>query len=219
MKTLKLSVSAALILMLCNCSNPDKGHDAVVTDSTSINKEETQKDVVPEQPMDSAAMAKACEEFMTPGEMHKMLASQSGKWDAEIVFWAGPDQPPMPPSASVVENKMIIDGRYQETVYKGTMMGMPFEGRGVTAYDNGKKIFISTWIDNSGTGLMYCEGVYDQASETVILKGKMTDPSTGKDTEIRQEIKNPDPKHQILTMYVLNGGKEFKSMEIKLTKK
>jgi hypothetical protein len=66
---------------------------------------------------------------------------------------------------------------------------------------------------------MYCEGVYDQASETVILKGKMTDPSTGKDTEIRQEIKNPDPKHQILTMYAINKGKEFKSMEIKLTKK
>ena len=205
--------------MLCNCSNPDKGHDAVVVDSTSINKEETQKEAVPEQPMDSAAMAKAYEEFMTPGEMHKMLASQSGKWDAEITFWAGPDQPAMPPSASEVENKMIIGGRYQETVYKGTMMGMPFEGRGVTAYDNGKKTFISTWIDNSGTGLMYCEGFYDKDSETMMLKGKMTDPSTGKDAEIRQEIKNPDNKHQILTMYAVSGGKEFKSMEIKLTKK
>lgn len=52
------------------------------------------------------------------------------------------------------------------------MMGMPFEGHGTLAYDNHRKMFVSTWIDNMGSGIMVLEGTYDDASKTLTLMGK-----------------------------------------------
>jgi len=37
-------------------------------------------------------------------------------------------------------------------------MGMPFEGMGLDGYDNASKEYISIWIDNMGTGIMYMKG-------------------------------------------------------------
>ncbi len=33
-------------------------------------------------------------------------------------------------------------------------MGMPFEGMGIDGYDNLAKQYVSTWVDNMGTGIM-----------------------------------------------------------------
>ena len=41
----------------------------------------------------------------------------------------------------------------------------------------------------------------------------------GKDMNMRQVFKFIDDKHQVIEMYSINGGKEFKAMEMKLTKK
>jgi hypothetical protein len=49
-------------------------------------------------------------------------------------------------------NTMILGGRYQQSMIKGNMMGMPFEGMGLLGYDNAQKLFYSTWVDNMGTG-------------------------------------------------------------------
>lgn len=112
-----------------------------------------------------------------------------------------------------------MGGRYQRSVHTGEMMGMPFQGEGITGYDNGRKIFFSTWIDNMGTGMMYSEGKYDPVKKQLELKGKSTDPATGKAIDFRQTMKSIDADHQVMEMYMMNKGKEFKSMEIKLTRR
>jgi len=218
MKRLNILLSAALLMVLTQCNNADK-HDETPEHKADTATAEAHETPSPEPEIDSATAAKNYEMYMTPGEMHKWLESQDGKWDAELFFWMAPDQSAGPPSKATVENKMVLGGRYQESVYKGTMMGMPFEGHGTMAFDNAKKKFINTWIDNSGTGLMYMEGPYDETTKIITMSGKMIDPSTGKDCEMRQELKSTDDKHQVLTMYTTKNGKEFKSMEIKLTKK
>jgi hypothetical protein len=45
------------------------------------------------------------------------------------------------------------------------------------------------------------------------------DPTTGKDVQMRQVLKTVDDKHLVMEMYDTKGGKEYKSMEIQLTKK
>ncbi|PQJ10227.1 hypothetical protein CJD36_016185 [Flavipsychrobacter stenotrophus] len=170
-------------------------------------------------PMDSAAKMKAWMDYATPGDMHKMLASMSGKWSAETTMWEEEGKAPQMGSG-VCENKMIMGGRYEVSTFHGTMMGMPFEGTNTIAYDNGKKKFISTWIDNMGTGMMNLEGTYDAAGKALNLTGKCVDLLTGKDMEIREVTKMIDDKHQVMEMYTTPaGGKEFKTMEIKYTKK
>jgi hypothetical protein len=107
--------------------------------------------------MDSAAMMKAWEDFRTPGEMHQLLASWNGQWTAEVSSWIDPAQAPVKSQATNLLNP-IMSGLYQVGHLSGTMMGMHFEGRSVTGYDNAKKIFVTTWIDNLGSGIIMMTG-------------------------------------------------------------
>lgn len=165
------------------------------------------------------AEMKAWMDYMTPGDIHKMLAKSDGDWDADMTMWMAANTPPTKTTGTCT-NKMILGGRYQESKYAANMNGMPFEGIGTTAYDNALKKFVSTWIDNMGTGIMVMEGSWDNASKSLTTKGKTIDPTTGKEVTIREVFKIVDDNTQILEMYTIpTGGKEYKNMEIKLTRK
>ncbi len=170
------------------------------------------------QTQDSEATMKAWQAFMTPGDAHKMLASATGTWHQDMTMWMAPDTPPEK-STSTAENKMILNGLYQQSTHTGNFGGMPFEGISVTGYDNAKKIFVSTWIDNMGSGMMYMEGTWDDANKTINMKGKQTDPLTGKSIDIRETLKIVDDKNHVMEMFETREGKERKIMEIKMTKK
>jgi hypothetical protein len=162
--------------------------------------------------------SKAFTEYMTPGPTQQMMAKSAGTWTGTVTMWA---QEGATPTTSTMEttNTMILGGRYLQSMNKGTMMGMPFEGIGVTGYDNSKKAFASSWIDNMGTGMIFMEGSWDVATNSMKLSGKATDPMTGKDAPIREILKFVDDNHQVLEMYFTEKGKEFKGMEIMYTKK
>ena len=210
-----ITIVSALILMgMVSCNNANNG-------AANTEKKDTAMATAKAEPaapkMDSAAMMKAWQDYMTPGEMHKMMASWDGKWNDEVSMWMKPDAPAQK-SSSVTEHKMILGGRYQQSATKGTFNGMPFEGMSTLAYDNGKKVFISTWIDNMGTGVMTVEGPWDAASKSANMKGKCVDPTTGKEMDVREVFKIVDDKNQLVEMYMTEAGKEFKTMELKSTK-
>jgi hypothetical protein len=216
MKNICTLVTLAALLMGCN-DGVKSGQTAAATADTSQPAEPatTTHAAMP----DSATMARAWQNYMTPGDMHKWMASSAGKWDAEIVFWMNPGAAPTPPSKATMESRMVLNGLYQESIYRGNMGGMNFEGRGLMAYDNARKKFIDTWVDNMGSGVMYQEGTYDEGSRSLTLTGKTTDPVTGGEKQIRQVMKMTDDKHQVLEMYDSQDGKEYKSMEIHLSKR
>lgn len=163
------------------------------------------------------AAQKAWMDYMTPGPMHKMMAMANGTWNTDITFWMSPDGPSSK-STGTCTNRMILGDRYQESVFTGDMGGMPFEGHGIMAYDNAKKVFQSVWYDNMGTGIMVLEGRMDDATRTMTLTGSSVDPS-GKALGIREVFKWVDDNTQMMEMYMTQDGKEFKSMEMKLTRK
>jgi hypothetical protein len=156
--------------------------------------------------------------YMTPGPMHKMLASANGMWHEDLTFWMTPGAPPQKAEAEC-SNTMIMGDRYQESFHKGMMMGMQFEGRSVVGFDNAKQMFQSTWCDNMGTGIMYTEGKYDEKTKSIMFKGKSIDPASGKEESVREMMKFVDDNTQMMEMYMTKDGKEFKNMEIKFTRK
>lgn len=167
----------------------------------------------------SDAEMKAWQAYMTPGKPHEMLAKMNGTWTGEVTNWMAPGAPPVK-SNTVAENKMIMGGRYQISNFSGSFSGMPFEGMNLLAFDNAKKVFISTWVDNLGTGVMSLEGPWDEASKTATLSGKVVDPSTGKEVMVRETFKVVDENTHTLSMYTTGAdGKEFQSLEIKLARK
>jgi hypothetical protein len=213
-------MATAMIATACN--NETKNTDAAKdSNSTAMEKDKPAdaKDQSYTMP-DSATMMKNWEAYATPSDVHKMMASWDGNWTGENTMWHAPGAPPQT-SKSTAVNKMLMGGRYQESVHKGDMMGMPFEGRSTLAYDNARKEFISTWVDNMGTGVMVMRGKWDDASKSMNLSGTCVDPSAGNGREmtVREVFKIVDDNHQVMEMYgPAPDGKEFKMMEIKFTR-
>lgn len=152
---------------------------------------------------------------MMPGPVQKQMAAQAGNWSAEMTMYMDPSQPPQKQYAKV-QNEMVMD-RYLTSTYRGTMMGMPFEGVATMAYDNGTKKYYMTWMDNMSTGMTQMSGTYDETTKTTTLTGMSSDPMTGKESKMRQTIYYPDASTVKMVMYGAGpGGVEMKMMEITL---
>jgi len=212
---------AGLFMVTIACKNP-KPDLSGMEDGADTTKMDTSKNMddgkVAE--VDSATMMKAWENFMTPGDMHKWMAKWDGTWSAEVSTWMGGPEAPPEKSTATVTNKMILNGLYQTSDYSGTMMGQPFMGHAMLAYDNAKKQFVNTWIDNMGSGVVVMTGTLDPNSNTLSLKGTQTNPVTGKDAMLREEIKYVDDNTQMMTMWGEDmSGKEVKFMEANMKRK
>lgn len=164
------------------------------------------------QEMDQAAMMKAWEAYMTPGAVHKMMAKASGNWTNEITSYME-GQSTVSKGSAVV--KMILGGRYQQSEYKSTMMGQPFQGMSLLGYDNKTQEFTSVWVDNMGTGIMTLKGKWDEASRSVTFTGTMVDAMSGQDMPVREVVGWPDADHETMVMYQTINGVETKMMEMK----
>ena len=225
MKSKLLAICAAAFLFAA-CSN-EKTDEAKKTDSSSSSTSKENKPSVDlcagqtpshDMPMDTNMM-KSWAAFMAVGEMQQMLAKSDGEWDGEVTMWMDPSMPPSK-SKSLSTNKMVLGGRYQQSEHKGCFGGMPFEGIALTGYDNARKVFMTTWIDNMGTSFMNLEGPYDPATKTIRLKGKATDAMSGKQVNYREEFTVIDDNTQKMALFAPDmKGKEFKTMEIVYSRK
>lgn len=160
---------------------------------------------------------KAWQENMTPGENHKWLASMNGNWDATVKMWMDPTQPP-DVSKATTTNEMIMNGLYQRSSHSGNMMGMPFNGESITGYDNFKKQFVASWIDNFGSGIMFMKGEYNTKGDALVLYGSMPDPANGKVMQVKQVTEKTSEDSYTFTMYLIINDQDIKNMEITYTR-
>lgn len=169
----------------------------------------------PPMSAEQKAMMDAWMKFATPAEGHKALQGMVGTWDAEVTSWMEPGQPPVM-SKGTSENRMVLGGRWVESRFTSEMMGMPFEGLGFTGYDNYKKKYIGTWMDNMSTAVMVSEGFYDAAGKVMTSTSTMDDFMTGKPSKIRMVTTIVDPDQHRFEMFGPDpSGKEVKQMEIR----
>lgn len=193
--------------------------------SLAQTKESPKKDE--KQPSEADMMAMMME-LAQPGENHKLLANGVGTWTYAVRMWMNPD-PSAPPSEStgVSTTKAVMGGRYFISEHKGKMqmpgpdgkmVDMDFNGIATDAYDNVKKKFVSSWIDNMGTGITISEGTYDAAAKTFIYHSEF-EMMPGMKTKMRQVIKIVDKDHHTLEFLEDRGGQEVRTMEIKYTRK
>lgn len=217
MKQFTISILAAFFLLSCNHEEKKPAADTKSEDKVMVAGAST---TAVAQPMpDSATIMKNWQAYMTPGKEHQLLKDASGTWTAEVTSWMSPGAAPIK-STAVEESKMILGGRYQEAHLKGSFSGQPFEGMNLLGFDNKKQMFVSTWIDNMGTGVMNMEGAWDPSTNSMTMRGTFIDPTTGKDVEARQIFRIIDKDHHFAEMFCKGAdGKEYKSMEISYSRK
>jgi hypothetical protein len=163
---------------------------------------------------DDPMMAKWME-YATPGEAHKALEPNIGKWTLKVKHAMQPGDPLGEASDATSEVVWIMDGRYTQEEVTGSFMDQPFKGMGLMGYDNFKKKYVSTWCDNMGTGIMTAEGTYDAASKTFTYTGECPDMMTGKLTKSRSTQKWTDKDHWTMQAFKAGpDGKEALIMEI-----
>jgi len=172
-------------------------------------------------------MMKQMMEMSKLNENHKLLSSLDGNWNFTIKTWMNPD-----PNAKPQESKgtatrkavmggrfvmMDVTGRMQMPGEDGKMKDMQFKGMGLEGYDNVKKKFVASWIDNMGTGIEFSDGTYDPATKTLTYTSEV-EPVPGMKTPVREVIKVTDNNHMSLEWYENHGGEEKKTMEINYTR-
>ena len=185
----------------------------VLSASLAVAKEKKQ-----EAKMDQQAMMEMYQKLATPGEQHKQLASLAGSWTTQTKEWMEPGKPPME-SAGTCDFKMLLDGRFLQQEFTSEMMGQPFSGVGISAYDNLRKRYVTAWIDTMGTGIFMMEGTASADGKTITLRGQHDEPGGGHMMH-RAVWKIVDGNTQTFDMYGTHKhGKEMKMLEIAYTRK
>ena len=172
--------------------------------------------MTPEQQAMMDKMMKAA----TPGPQHAKLAKTAGEWTCTVKYQWDPSQPWQETQSSATVTT-LMDGRYVQEAITATMGGMPFSGLGVTGYDNVTGKYVSTWIDNMGTGIMTSVGTADASGKVIHWVGTMSDPMTGKTSKSRMVTTTIDDDHHTFEMFSIPFGakKEAKTMSIDYVRK
>lgn len=159
-------------------------------------------------------------ELNAKGPEHKKFEKMVGTWDAEMRMWTFPGGEPTV-SKGMARIRLILDGRYIEQKFQCSMMREPFEGLGIEGYDNIKKKYVSTWMDNSSTGIFMSTGTTDASGKVTTYYGKTDDPMTGqKDKVVKSIAREVHADKAVFEMYDKTpDGQEFKTMEITYTRR
>lgn len=157
--------------------------------------------------------------YATPNENHKALEQLVGNWDTTMKAWM-PGKEIADESKGTSSTEWIMGGRFIQQKFTGTHMGQPFEGIGITGYDNQKQKYQSIWLDNMGTGMMSSTLNYDAATKTFSEEGSFSCPLKGGDLVFRAQIKIIDENHYSYEMFSKDdAGVESKMMEIQYARK
>ncbi len=221
LRKLTVLLAAALITIPCIAQGQETSPPASAAVTTSPV-------AAPSGQPNEAEMMKQMMELAKLNENHKMLGDLAGTWTYTVKFWMNPDPNAKPQeSKGIAVRKSMMDGRFfvMDVTGKMEMPGpdgkkkeMTFRGMGVEGYDNVKKKFVGTWVDNMGTGIMMSEGTYDPATKTFTYTGEY-EGIPGMKQKIREVMKIVDKDHHTFEWYEDRGGQEAKTMEISYTRK
>ncbi len=168
---------------------------------------------------DQQAMMEAYMKAATPGEIHAFFAKKAGSWKMHTKMWMEPGGPVMESDATA-EVEMILGGRYLQEKVKGTSMGGPFEGMGITGYDNITGIVSSVWYDTMGTMTTILTGKYEKPGDPLELTGAMIDAMSGTEMTLRTVTTFvSDDEHRFDYYVTVPGLGEMKSMEMVYTRR
>jgi len=154
-----------------------------------------------------------------PGPWHSFLAQRAGKWQVAGRIWNDPEGEPAT-SASTSRLEMILGDRFLQEVLKGKSGDQKFEGFGLLGCDNADSTITSLWIDSMGTMTSVLTGRAGQPGQPLDLRGRMTDPASGRTMNLRVVITFVSADEHRWDYYgAPEGFDEAKMMELIYTRK
>jgi hypothetical protein len=162
----------------------------------------------------------ACMNAMTPGKEHKFLQQCVGVWKGKNTMLMYPGADPIK-SESTTTVTSIHNGMFIKMDITGDMPGMgKFEAVAYNGYDNVSKNYVSTWIENTSTGIMTGTGKVSDDGKTLTWTYSYNCPITKKAAPLRQieTITGENTRTVSVWMAEPKSGKEYEMMKIELTR-
>ncbi|MEQ1632439.1 MAG: DUF1579 family protein [Planctomycetota bacterium] len=184
-------------------------------------------DIVPLRAQDPGAqdpqamkemMAKAAK-FTQPGPLHKELEKFVGTWTTGSAFVMGGNKTPASPGTMTF--RWLMEGRWLACEWKGTLMGRPYESFWLLGYDNFKKSFVITTVQNMDTAMLRSEGDLTQDGKTLITWGTLDEYLTGEhDKIVKNVFRFVDADHITIEVHDMHiGESNTQVLDIALTRK
>jgi hypothetical protein len=145
-----------------------------------------------------------------PGPEIAVLSKLVGTWDCTVDMMGQK-------SKGKAVYKTDLGGLWIASTFEGDMGGMAFSGRGYDSYDEGKKKYVSVWMDSMTTSPMVMEGSFDKATRTMTMVGDMPGPD-GKMAKHKIVTKMPDDNTMEFAMYVGDGKDAVMTIQYKRKK-
>ena len=158
--------------------------------------------------------------LMQPGEAHKHLYHYVGVWDTVTKVWmGGPGTPPME-STGTSTFTSVLGGRWVMEELTGTMMGMPYLGKGMMGYDNYKNLYVGTWYSNMSTEMLQMVGARHPKTGVVTMYGVMDEPQLSvHGRTVKYVIKQTDDDHFTFEIIDLHASDDYKVIELSYTRR
>jgi hypothetical protein len=149
---------------------------------------------------------------------HDVLRQFVGTWDCTIKAMWEPGKPPAV-SKGTETSRLMGDGLWLLSDFTGDMMGMKFQGHGITGYDPAKKKYTGVWVDSIEAKLGVMEGTYDAQAKTLTQYMDGMD-MTGKPTKYKMATVFKDNDFHVFTMSTPGtDGKDQPMMTIEYRRK
>ncbi|MBX7105477.1 MAG: DUF1579 domain-containing protein [Gemmataceae bacterium] len=159
---------------------------------------------------DMQAMMAAMMKHATPGEHHKVYEQMVGKWTYTGKATMGNETAELTGKS---ERKLLMDGRFMHDHVVGDAT-MPFEGIGISGYDNHTKKYFYVWFDSMSTSMMRGEGDYDSRTKTLTMNAEGYEAAAGAVIKMKDVLTMKSADEIEHTFYKLVNGKEVKTMEL-----
>ena len=158
-------------------------------------------------------MDKSKLEISKESGQHLRLAGLVGLWDGTTSTWFEKDiladESPMRGKIS-----LVMDGRFINYEYTGTLNKKPYEGNMLWAYDLGNEKCQCSWIDSfhMGTAIMHSEG--HETGNGFVVTGQYGWIGIGEPWSWRTELEIINPEQFIIRAYNISPeGDEAKATE------
>jgi hypothetical protein len=165
---------------------------------------------------DQAALEAMMMELAKVGPHHQRFQAMVGQWTTKSTYTpTGTDKPVTSDGTAAFE--LLMGGRFLQQTFRGEFHGMPFEGLGLSGYDNAQKKYVGIWIDNFGTGMMRVEGTVDENTGVLTEIGEFPTPGGSMKMKMVTDQKGADA--MTFTAYMLGAdGSETKHLIIEYTR-
>lgn len=197
-----------------------------------VNQAVSQEGSGASQPPFAAKMQELMAEWMAslkPGPHHQKLENLVGSWETTTKMWWGGPNSPAVETTGTSEVKWVLGGRFLMEEHHGQMMmpdasgqmkPIPYDGIGLTGYNNTQNMYQSVWVSNADTGVLTMKGGMDPSGKLLRMYGEMDETMLDVyGRYVKYVMRFIDKDTRVFEIIDLHAGDDYKVIEITYKRK